>query len=68
MGSKATSEILGNARSDDNGSVYEEFQLMLNLAVIEVLSSELYDFLLILGIFPFFWWVTRIHLLMHATP
>ena len=56
-GSTATAEALKalrNTGKSDNGSVYEKLQLMANLAVIGVLFKRFYDYLLILGIFPFF--------------
>ena len=49
-----TLETLKNAEKNDNDSVYEKLHLLSNLAVIEVLFRWFCDYLLILGIFPFF--------------
>ena len=47
------SEALRIAENDNNGSIYKKLQLMANSAVIGVLLRWFYDYLLILGIFPF---------------
>ena len=49
-----TADMIYRHRSGGKDSVYEELQLMLNLAVIGVLFRWFYGYLLILGIFPLF--------------